>query len=350
MVQMGPTWGSHSEEWVIHFAFQPDDPERFNEEAIVPRLRTLLKLPDLDMTVHKVSHWILDRIVAEQWRFGNIFLAGDAAHRQPPTSGLGLNTGIQDAHNLAWKLAEVLSGRASDALLDTYESERKPVSTHGADWALFAFMNHFVLDAGVGLIPGAPPEVNNGAFQALFSDTLMGESLRARAHYVLDTQRMEFNAHDVEIGFNYDEGALVPDGTSRPPRDPEGRKYQPTTRPGHRLPHAWLERDGRRLSTQDLVDASGGFTLLTDDAGAAWQQAAGAVSAELGVSITVGVIGHDQLVDSEGTWPGLSGVQAGGAVLARPDQFVAWRVQALPDNPAGALADAVRAVLSHTGS
>jgi 2,4-dichlorophenol 6-monooxygenase len=350
MVQMGPTWGSHSEEWVFHFAFQPDDPERFNEEAIVPRLRTLLKLPDLDMTVHRVSHWILDRIVAERWRFGNIFLAGDAAHRQPPTSGLGLNTGIQDAHNLAWKLAEVLSGRAGDALLDSYESERKPVSTHGADWALLAFMNHFVLDAGVGLIPGAPPEVNHGAFQALFSDTLMGESLRARAHYVLDTQRMEFNAHDVEIGFNYDEGALVPDGTPRPPRDPEGRKYQPTTRPGHRLPHAWLERDGRRLSTHDLVKASGGFTLLTDATGAAWEQAAAAVSAELGVPITVGVIGHDQLVDSEGTWPGLSGVQAGGAVLARPDQFVAWRVQALPDDPTGALADAVRAVLSHAGN
>src|SRR3982750_2096366 len=154
--QVGPTGGRHSEELVLHFAFQPDDPERFNEDAIVPRLRTLLKLPDLDMKVHKVSHWILDRIVAEKWRYGDIFLAGDAAHRQPPTSGLGLNTGIQDAHNLAWKLAEVLAGRASDALLDTYESERHPVSTHGADWALLAFMNHTVIDAGIGLTPGAP--------------------------------------------------------------------------------------------------------------------------------------------------------------------------------------------------
>jgi 2,4-dichlorophenol 6-monooxygenase len=161
---------------------------------------------------------------------------------------------------------------------------------------------------------------------------------------------MEFNAHDVEIGFSYDNGALVPDGTPRPPRDPEGRKYQPTTRPGHRLPHAWLERDGRQLSTQDLVKASGGFALLTDATGAAWEQAAATVSADLGVPITVGVIGHDQLVDSEGTWPGLSGVQAGGAVLARPDHFVAWRVQALPDDPASALADAVRGVLSYTGN
>src|SRR5215208_6982448 len=253
MVQMGPTWGRHSEEWVLHFAFQPDDPERFNEEAIVPRLRTLLKLPDLELKVHKVSHWILDRVVAEQWRYGDIFLAGDAAHRQPPTSGLGLNTGIQDVHNLAWKLAEVLSGRASDALLDTYERERHPVSTHGADWALLAFMNHFVLDAGVGLIPGAPPEANTGAFASLLSDTPMGESLRARATYVLETQQMEFQAHDVEIGFTYPTGAFVPDGSGKAPREPLGRVYTPTTQPGRRLPHAWLEQDGRRVSTLDLV-------------------------------------------------------------------------------------------------
>ena len=76
----------------------------------MPRLRELLRLPDLDLKVHKVSHWILDRIVADRWRVGDIFLAGDAAHRQPPTTGLGLNTGILDAHNLTWKLAQVLSG------------------------------------------------------------------------------------------------------------------------------------------------------------------------------------------------------------------------------------------------
>src|SRR4051794_16078455 len=181
MVQMGPTWGRHSGEWVVHFAFQPDDPERFNEEAIAPRLRTLLRLPDLELKVHKVSHWILDRIVAEQWRYRDIFLAGDAAHRQPPTSGLGLNTGIQDAHNLAWKLAEVLSGRAGDALLDSYESERKPVSTHGADWALFAFMNHFVLDAGVGPSPGPPPRPTPPPSKAFSPTPPWGEALPPRA-------------------------------------------------------------------------------------------------------------------------------------------------------------------------
>ena len=349
MVQMGPTWGRHSEEWVVHFAFQPDDPERFHEDAIVPRLRTLLKLPDLDLTVHKVSHWILDRIVAEQWRFGDIFLAGDAAHRQPPTSGLGLNTGIQDAHNIAWKLAQVLNGQGGDALLDTYEAERKPVSTHGADWALLAFMNHFVIDAGVGLIPGAPPEMNTAAFASLLADTPMGETLRARAKRTLDTQKMEFAAHDVEIGFSYPEGAFVPDGTPPAPRDPEGQHYTPTTHPGRRLPHAWLQHDGGRVSTQDLVPV-GGFLLLTDDTGSGWDDAAAKTTAELGVNINVVHVGQTGYSDAEGTWPALRGTQDGGAVLVRPDQFVAWRVATAPADAASELTAALRSALSVSGS
>ncbi len=121
MAAMGPTWGKHSEEFVLHFTFRPDDPARFDEDAIVPRIRELLKLPDLEMTVHKVSHWILEGVLADKYQVGRIFLAGDAAHRHPPTTGLGLNTAVQDAHNLAWKLAAVLKGDAAPALLDTYE-------------------------------------------------------------------------------------------------------------------------------------------------------------------------------------------------------------------------------------
>jgi 2-polyprenyl-6-methoxyphenol hydroxylase-like FAD-dependent oxidoreductase len=125
VVPMGPTWGAKSEEWVLHFTFGPDDPARFDEQAIVPRMRELLKLPDLEVTVHKVSHWILEGVVADRYRVGRVFLAGDAAHRHPPTTGLGLNTAIQDAHNLAWKLAAVLAGRAAPTLLDSYEPERQ---------------------------------------------------------------------------------------------------------------------------------------------------------------------------------------------------------------------------------
>ncbi len=233
---MGPTWGKHSEEFVLHFAFSTDDEERFNEEAIIPRMKKMLKLPGIEPKVHKVSHWILERVVAQQWRHGRIFLAGDAAHRQPPTSGLGLNTGIQDAYNLTWKLAEVLAGRAGDALLRSYQTERKPVSTDGADWALLTFMNHAVVDAGIGLIPRRPGRGRRGAFHALFSDSRLGRALRARASVTIGTQSWEFQAHDVEIGFTYEGGAVVDDGSAPVTRDDKGRIYTPSTKPGHRLP------------------------------------------------------------------------------------------------------------------
>lgn len=347
MVQMGPTWGRKSEEWVVHFAFRPDDPERFNEDAIVPRLRELLRLPDVEMTVHKVSHWILDRIVAQQWRYGDVFLAGDAAHRQPPTTGLGLNTGIQDVHNLTWKLAEALGGRASDTLLDTYEAERKAVSTHGADWALLAFTNHTVIDAGIGLTPGAPVEVNTAAFHALFSDTPMGEALRARADVCIGTQAWEFQAHDVEIGFYYPEGALVADGTDTPRRDPSGREYTPTTRPGSRLPHSWIARGSDRISTHDLLGSSGGFLLLTGPDGAGWAEAAGTVADKLGVTITTASIGADgDYTDPEDHWNRLRQIDDAGAILVRPDHHVAYRTHDAVSDPTGALSQAVEAVLS----
>jgi 2,4-dichlorophenol 6-monooxygenase len=345
MVQMGPTWGRKSEEWVLHFAFQPNDPERFDEDKIVPRLRTLLRLPDLELEVHKISHWILDRVVAQQWRFGSIFLAGDAAHRQPPTTGLGLNTGIQDAHNIAWKLAQVLGGQATDALLDTYESERKPVSTHGADWALLAFLNHFVIDAGIGLIPGAPVEMNTAAFHNLFAEGLIGEALRHRAAVTIGTQTWEFQAHDVEIGFSYATGAVVGDGTDLPPRDPTGREYRPTTRPGHRLPHVWLDREGTRVSTHDLA-RPGSFVLITTEEGEDWAKAAHEVGERFGIRLEAVSIGAGgDCSDHHGDWAGLRGIGQRGAVLVRPDNFVAFRAAHEVADPVATLGDALAHIL-----
>ncbi len=326
MVPMGPTWGRASEEWVLHFAFGPNDPARFDEAAIVPRIRELLKLPDLPIDVQKVSHWILEGVVAERYRVGDVFLAGDAAHRHPPTTGLGLNTAFQDAHNLAWKLAAVLSEKASPALLDSYEVERRPVGERNVDWAMFTFLNHAVIDAGLGLVPGAPPEMQTAAFQMLFADTPMGETRRARAHEALQTQRTEFQAHDVEIGFRYDAGALVPDGTEPPPRDPMGRNHHPTTRPGHRLAHAWIDHRGSRISTLDLVGPSAGFALLTGPKGASWAKAAAEVGKRLGVAVTTAAIGPGcDYSDPTGRWQRVCGIADDGAILVRPDNHVAWR-------------------------
>ncbi|UGT61839.1 FAD-dependent oxidoreductase [Nocardia asteroides] len=347
MAAMGPTWGRHSEEFVLHFTFRPDDPARFDEDGIAPRIRDLLKLPDLDMKVHKVSHWILEGVLAEKYQVGRIFLAGDAAHRHPPTTGLGLNTAIQDAHNLAWKLAAVLKGAAAPALLDTYEAERRPVGMRNVDWAMFTFLNHMVIDAGLGLVPGQPLEAQLQVFRDFFSDTAMGETRRARAAEVVSTQRTEFQAHDLEIGFAYPEGALVPDGTDAPPRDPMGRIYHPTTRPGHRLPHTWIEHNGRRLSTHDLTENNARFVLIVAENGESWAPAAAQAAEKYGVQVKVAEIGAEsEYRDPQGEWSALRQISGSGAILVRPDNHVAWRSAEAVSDPSSTLVQALGAVLS----
>ena len=347
MAAMGPTWGKHSEEFVLHFTFRPDDPARFDEEAIVPRLRELLKLPDLELKIHKVSHWILEGVLADKYQVGRIFLAGDAAHRHPPTTGLGLNTAIQDAHNLVWKLAAVIKGDAAPALLDTYEPERRLVGMRNVDWAMFTFLNHMVVDAGLGLIPGQPLEAQVQVFRDYFSDTPMGETRRARAAEVISTQRTEFQAHDLEIGFAYRDGALVPDSTEAPPRDPMGHNYHPTTRPGHRLPHAWLEHDGRQISTHDLTGNNAHFVLIAAADGAAWSDAAQLANDKFGIQIKVAQIGAGtDYADPTGRWSELRQIDDTGAILVRPDNHVAWRSTGAVADPADELTRALGTVLS----
>jgi 2,4-dichlorophenol 6-monooxygenase len=287
-------------------------------------------------------------VVADRYRVGRVFLAGDAAHRHPPTTGLGLNTAIQDAHNLAWKLAAVLAGRAAPTLLDSYEPERQPIGVRNVDWAMFTFLNHLVIDAGIGLLPGQPPEANRAAFEAYFADTPMGATRRARAAEVLRTQRTEFQAHDLEIGFHYPAGALVGDGTSAPPADPMGGEYHPTTRPGHRLPHAWLEREGTRCSTHDVVPL-GGFALLTGPAGSSWADAAERAAEVFGVPVRLARIGVEY-ADVDGAWARLREVSDAGAVLVRPDNHVAYRAPAAVPDATEALITALAAVLGRPGS
>jgi len=345
MVPMGPTWGRHSEEWVIHFSHAPDDPDHYDETAVVPRLRSLLQLPDLELTVHKVSNWVLDAVLAERYREGRIFLAGDAAHRHPPTTGLGLNTAVGDAHNLAWKLAAVLDGRARPKLLETYASERRPVGMRNVDWAMFTAMNHAVCDAGMGFSPLHSPEARKANFELFFAETPMGETRRARAAAVFDTQRAEFQAHDLELGYAYAEGALMSDGTPPPARDPMGNRYFPAARPGHRLPHAWLQQQGHRLSTHDLVGDTGQPLLITGSKGEAWVAAASLVSESLGFALrVVSLDAGEGPADPQGLWAADCGLTPEGALLVRPDNHVAWRCAGASPDPRAALLGAMNSL------
>lgn len=325
MVALGPkNYDRNSEEWLLHFAFQPDDPAQFDAESVVPRLQELLRLPDIEPEIIRMNNWKVQGVLARRFQEGRIFLAGDAAHRHPPTTGLGLNTAVQDAHNLSWKLAAVLKGEAAPSLLESYEAERRPVASRNVNWAMLTFQNHLVIDAGIGLIPGAPVEINREAFRVLFSDTPEGVTRRQRLGEVIRTQRTEFQAHDLEIGFHYGSDAIVPDGTPLPPPSPMGDVYHPVTRPGHRFPHAWLNGGEGRISTLDLI-GKGAFTLFLGDDVAAWRSVAEPAAAALGVKLHLVTIGEGGYRPADDMWGKIRGTDDSGAVLVRPDGHVGWR-------------------------
>jgi 2,4-dichlorophenol 6-monooxygenase len=340
MVAAGPNWGLACEEWALHFNLPPGATVDLGPDAVAARVRELLKLPDLSLRIHHVSEYLPEAVVARAFRVGRVFLAGDAAHRQPPATGLGLNSAIQDAHNIAWKLAAVLDGKADDALLDSYEAERLPTARRNVDWAMSCFLNHGVLHASLGAMPGMPPEARAASFRELLSDTPMGQTRRARAREVFATQRSEYQAHDIEIGFAYPAGAIVPDGSAAPPRDPMGVTYHPVARPGHRLPHAWLTWDGERVGTHDLVGSRGGFALLTGPMADDWAIAAKRAAEVHGVPLAVVTIDP-----SDGGWAAVSGIGDGGAVLVRPDNHVAWRSPQASDRAADELDAVFRRIL-----
>ncbi|GAA0592016.1 aromatic ring hydroxylase [Kribbella sandramycini] len=349
LVAMGPTWGKHCEEWGVAFAFRPGDTEPLPDEDVPDVLREILNIPDLEVTVHRGGQWAVERVVADRFRFGRVFIAGDAAHRHVPTGGLGLNSAIHDAHNLAWKLAVATGGQASDPdrLLSSYEDERRPVDLANADWALFTFMNHMSTDFSLGISQSASVEENTAAVLRFVSDTPMGRTLRARAAEIMATQRTEYGSLDVELGAVYNSAAVVSDDTPTPPRDPMGGTYNPTTRPGHRLPHAWLDDGAGQTSTHDLVGPNGELLLITGDHGAEWGTAAEAVSERLGVRIRAVRIGaRGNYRDPSGTWTAVSGISPDGAVLVRPDNVVGFRSRRVVPEPERVLEDAVRSMLS----
>ncbi len=326
IVPMGPTWGRHSEQWVVHFGFAVTDDTRFQEDKLLLRVRELLKIPDLDMKVHRISHWIIERVLADKYRVGNVFIAGDAAHRRPPTTGLGLNTGIEDALNLSWKLALALKSNAdSEKLLDSYEQERRPIGERNADWGLFTFENSAVINAALGLVAGQK-DSNKARFEALFADSLTGRSIKAQVMKMIESQSVEFGAHAIELGFTYPHGvSIARSSTESSQVDPLGQEYFPSTHPGHRLPHAWLmDFDDRVVSTHDLVGPKVSFLLLTDDLGQEWAIAAKRMAIQHGVTIVIAQIG-ETLKDITDQCYGVKQVKDGGAILVRPDNFVGWR-------------------------
>ncbi len=351
VVPMGPDhWGRHSREWTLMFSRPPGErgAAELDDETIVKMVRRTLKLPDEHvMHVESISRWPVEGTVAQRFRSGRVFLVGDAAHRHPPSGALGLNTGIQDAHNLAWKLALVLDGKADESLLDSYEPERRPVARQVVERAVYSLFNQIAFTAATGVVHGARPEWNRAQMTALFADTPDGETRRAVLREYFDTNRITTAHLGLEMGYSYaDAGRVTGDGTPLPPADPLGLEYPQTARPGSRLPHAWLRHRGGRVSTHQLHTAAGSFLLLAGVHGAPWLRAAETLSARLGVRIDAHAVGAaGQPVAADEQWARLRGHDEHGMVLVRPDGFVtARRLTRCPD-PLAVLREALGTAL-----
>jgi 2,4-dichlorophenol 6-monooxygenase len=300
------------------------------------------------MTIHKITRWSVEAVLASKFQVGRVFLLGDAAHRHPPTGGLGLTSAIHDAQNLCWKLSAVLSGAASPELLETYEAERRPVDQRNCQRSLENAVNHFGVGGELGLSPENTPEANLDLLRRLWSNAPEDADLRATARRMMRAQSMEFSELNVEYGYAYESAAVVPDGTPAPEPIDDIRIYEPSTRPGAPLPHAWLDdEDGNRRPIKDLV-TPGRFLLIASEDGEAWCEAARALAADAGIPLDAVRIGHidGDLYDPRLAWVRQRQVGPDGAVLVRPDRHIGWRSVGAADDPRAALADALGQILA----
>ncbi len=353
LVPMGPEkWGPESEEWVFHLNYPVDDPRAMDDAAIEQDMRTALGIGDHPLEVHKVTRWSLEGVVAQRLQIDRVFLLGDAAHRHPPTGGLGLNSAIQDAHNICWKVAQVLQGNAASSLLTSYEPERKPVVQNNVDCSVESALNHFVIGAALGIDDQASGAENWAALERLWDDKPEHDVLRRDVFKAIATQTMEFGEHNIEYGYEYvaEGSAVVPDLNVQTESPDPRRIYRASTAPGHCLPHAWLESpDGQRRSTLDLVQP-GQFLLITTDTGQAWRDAGGQVAQSLGIElscISIGLSDGDYL-DLRGSWLNQREIDPEGAILVRPDRFVAWRSLGAVQSPSTELERALGSILGRS--
>jgi 2,4-dichlorophenol 6-monooxygenase len=242
--------------------------------------------------------------------------------------------------NLCWKLAAVLTGQAGPALLDSYELERLPVAARNVEHSLRNAGRHGPVAAALGLHPGISADDGWAQIRIWASDTPEGERRRAAAAVAVAANAEDFSQLNIEAGFAYEAGAVIPDGTPRPAGYGTATHFEPTARPGHHVPHVWLNRDGARVSTSDLV-APVGLTLFVDAAHVSMWEAA---AAESGHRVTVVAVGGE-LADPAGEWAAIRGTGTTGALLVRPDRHVAWRLPAGPESTAQALKSALDRIL-----
>ena len=309
--------------------------------------RELVGDPHLDVEIEQVSTWTVNNMYATQMSNGRVFCMGDATHRHPPSNGLGSNTSIQDAFNLAWKLAHVIKGKAGPKLLASYSQERAPIAKQIVTRANKSIDEFGPIFKALGLLDSIDPVKMQQNMDARCNDTPEAEEQRKKIRESIAFKVYEFDAHGVEMNQRYRSEAIVADGQPEPPFEKDAElHYQPTTWPGARLPHAWLfDRHGGRVSTLDLA-GHGRFALLTGIGGQSWIEAAATIDREFGIDIAAYSIGPRQhWQDFSGDWARAREVRDSGIILVRPDQHVCWRRETIVSDPVAELRRVFKTIL-----
>jgi len=261
--------------------------EEFTEERCRSIVRTQVGIPDLDVEIVGIAPWVSAARVAERFSEGRVFLVGDAAQEMPPAGGFGMNTGVHEAHGLAWKLAGAIRGWAAPGLLKTYDEERRPLARWITEQALLNL-------ASVGRVQppdGGPPQTKLG-----------------RPEF--------FRERGMVFGAVYHSSAVISDGSEAPQTVNPVTDYLPTATPGSRAPHLWIELGTERCSTLDLWRE--GFTLVAAGSSVPWLRDVERVTTTAGVPLRT-------IACADPAWAEAYGVRPGGAVLVRPDGHVGWR-------------------------
>ncbi|MEM9879532.1 MAG: FAD-dependent monooxygenase [Pseudomonadota bacterium] len=266
---------------------------------------------DVDIDIQSMSTWRMSAQVADQYQKDGIFLVGDAAHRFPPTGGLGLNTGFQDAHNLTWKIAMVLNGCGA-GLLDTYEIERRPSALSNSQQSYENFLKMTEVDAALGYNGAAPSAAD---FDAILADP----DRQAAVQVAVERQAKHFNMTGFDLGVCYQSDAIADDGPAPVPENPVSQ-YIPSTTPGARLPHCWVRQGEQRVSTLDLV-RSDAWRLVCFSASCGGANAAAKSLAEQDVPIEAVSVE----LPSDGTGEMFNEDEA---LVVRPDGHIAARLPA----------------------
>jgi 2,4-dichlorophenol 6-monooxygenase len=314
-------------EAVFMVGFDPDTETigDYGTDRCASIIRAAIGDESADIEIVGSGTWHMTAQVAERFRRGRVFLAGDACHRFPPTGGMGLNTGVGDAHNLVWKLLAVEAGVAAPSLLDTYESERHAVADINCHQSLTNAFKMVILADALGLHPGATSD----DLAASLADPSRSDAIAAS----VQEQATHFDMLGLQLGYVYESalnaGAVVAADVIDP------TPFTPNGAIGSRLPHAW-STDGR--STLDLVDA-GAMTLFTFGQHDEWANATQRSSSWM-THVRVGV---DADVGDE--WREICGIGVDGAILVRPDQHISWASTRLPVDLAGRLDTSLDTIL-----